>query len=302
MQKHASSFKKAIYPRVFRPLPVSAEETVYYDRAAISLSYAEDFPHLHYHDRYEIGICEEGEGLIVADGRFFSISKGDWMFIPPGVCHYSRSLHPDALCQCRFVYIRSDSVRAELPGEWTDETLSVAVRRIPLVIRVDEFPSAVSLLSEILSLCGEDAPYRDHLITMRLALLLLETSRWFLPFQKVGCVFGEKKREEKNAAQTVAEFLSLHYAQSHMSHELAALCHLSESQLRRQFAVSYGMSPLAFRTSLRCRIAKELLRYSELSVAQISEHVGYGMPSDFYRVFRKEYGISPSAYRKKYRE
>lgn len=264
--------------------------------------YAEDFPLLHYHDRYELGVCEEGEGLIVADGRFFSISKGDWMFIPPSVYHYSRSLHPDGLCRCRFVYIQSEAVREMLPDEWTDVHIREAMGRIPCVIHSNEAPSAIALFSEIFSLCAEDVPYRDHLITMRLALLLLETSRWFLPFQKVGCVFGEKKREEKNAAQTVAEFLSLHYAQSHMSHELAALCHLSESQLRRQFAVSYGMSPLAFRTSLRCRIAKELLRYSELSVAQISEHVGYGMPSDFYRVFRKEYGISPSAYRKKYRE
>ena len=117
IQKHAFSVNLHSYQTVFAPLPVGAEEAVYFDETAVVLRYAEDFPFLHYHDRYEIGICESGEGLVVSEGQFFSVSAGDLMFVAPGTCHYSRSLHEEALCRCRFVYLRADAVRALLPDE-----------------------------------------------------------------------------------------------------------------------------------------------------------------------------------------
>lgn len=48
----------------------------------------------------------------------------------------------------------------------------------------------------------------------------------------------------------------------------------------------------------RFRKAKDLLKNTAQSVASISEAVGYTDSENFIRAFQKEYGISPSAYRK----
>ena len=80
----------------------------------------------------------------------------------------------------------------------------------------------------------------------------------------------------------------------------AARFHLSESQLRRRFVAAYGIPPIAYRNRLRCKIAMELLCRSELGVAQIAQQVGFEDPTDFYRRFRAETGLSPSDFRKKH--
>lgn len=44
--------------------------------------------------------------------------------------------------------------------------------------------------------------------------------------------------------------------------------------------------------------AAELLTFSDMSIAEISNEIGINNPNNFCNIFSKEYGISPSAYRK----
>jgi AraC-like DNA-binding protein len=59
------------------------------------------------------------------------------------------------------------------------------------------------------------------------------------------------------------------------------------------------MPPIAYRNSLRSSIAAELLLRTEFSISEISTKLGFTSSSDFYRAFRKQYGESPSEYRKR---
>ncbi len=297
MQKHAYSFSRQ-YQTLFDPLPVSPEEALYFDRRSIELPYAEDFPKLHYHDRYEIGICENGEGLFLSEGEFFSVSKGDLIFIAPGRYHYSRSLDPNKLCTCRFAYLSSESVKcllASLPfGEDQKETmLKNAVKSVPTVISASEHPQATQLLSEIMDACTSSASDSAALAVLKLTVFLFEIQRWFdhAPF------ISSAMQASDDAVAKISEYLALHYNSFESARELASKCHLSESQLRRRFLAIYGIPPIAYRNFLRCKIAAELLVRTRLSISEIAERIGYTAPSDFYRAFKKNYGMSPSAYR-----
>lgn len=300
MQKRAF-LKKKQYETVFSPLPIEADATLYYDKTSVFLPYAEDFPKLHYHDRYEIGICEAGEGLFLSEGNFTSVSKGDLIFVAPKSRHYSRSLHADALCHCRFVYLRAEEIDEilQIGNEEEKVRFQMSLTRIPTVIRPNEYPTAAALLSEITALCQESVPHRDRLAILRLATFLLESERWFPRIEDLTLEEHPICREPHLEAAKIAEYLSLHYFESQTAKELAAMCHLSESQLRRQFLGSYGIPPIAYRNFLRCNIASELLCRTDLSIAEISEQLGYSSPSDFYRQFQKHHKISPSEYRKK---
>ena len=48
---------------------------------------------------------------------------------------------------------------------------------------------------------------------------------------------------------------------------------------------------------LRCEQASRLLRQTNTPVSEISAYVGYPDNNYFVKVFKKQYGMTPSAYR-----
>ena len=62
------------------------------------------------------------------------------------------------------------------------------------------------------------------------------------------------------------------------------------------------MTPNVYIQKLRLEKAKEYLIDTDLSILMISQLVGYEQQSSLARLFIKHQELSPSAYRKKYRE
>lgn len=79
---------------------------------------------------------------------------------------------------------------------------------------------------------------------------------------------------------------------------LAAELRLSEFHFSRLFRRAVGMPPAQYRLQCRIRRAQELLRTTTLPIIQIALEVGYATPSHFAARFRRETGVSPSAFRR----
>lgn len=60
-----------------------------------------------------------------------------------------------------------------------------------------------------------------------------------------------------------------------------------------------GLSPKALIMNNRINAAKEMLRFSNKSIPYIATECGFGAENTFYRVFKKEVGVTPREYRKK---
>lgn len=73
---------------------------------------------------------------------------------------------------------------------------------------------------------------------------------------------------------------------------------VSRSALFRRFKEHLGRSPKKEATRVRLERAKELLRETTLSVAQIAERVGYAEAKYFIAVFHRAVGTTPLRYRK----
>ena len=71
---------------------------------------------------------------------------------------------------------------------------------------------------------------------------------------------------------------------------------LSRTQLYRKIKALTGMSPSLFISTLRLKLAAELLFETSLSVSEISYKVGFGTPSYFTTSFKRLYGVSPKEY------
>lgn len=87
-------------------------------------------------------------------------------------------------------------------------------------------------------------------------------------------------------------------AQSITNGQLAALCHLSEDYFIRQFRHSIGQSPVQYILERRVTLAAQRLLFSEESIEQIATAVGFANRFYFSRIFTRQTGISPAAYRK----
>ena len=75
---------------------------------------------------------------------------------------------------------------------------------------------------------------------------------------------------------------------------------LNTRTFSRRFRAATGRSPIEYIHELRVEAAKNLLEMTPRSIEEISVDVGYEDPASFRRFFRKEVGVSPAVYRKKF--
>ena len=80
--------------------------------------------------------------------------------------------------------------------------------------------------------------------------------------------------------------------------QLATRLGISDRHLRRIFEAQFGISPLQYLQTRRLLTAKQLLTDTDLPITQVAEQCGFGTIRSFNRVFLKEKGMTPSAFRK----
>lgn len=82
--------------------------------------------------------------------------------------------------------------------------------------------------------------------------------------------------------------------------ELARHLAVSERTLNRRFKQALGEAPLHYLQSLRVDVAKRLLETRGLNVDVVSARVGYSDLSTFRRLFKRETGLSPREYQRRF--
>lgn len=75
---------------------------------------------------------------------------------------------------------------------------------------------------------------------------------------------------------------------------------LPERSFKRRFHQATGMSPLAYVHTLRLEEAKQMLESSALPIEAVANEVGYEDAGFFSRLFRREVGLTPAQYRKRF--
>lgn len=96
---------------------------------------------------------------------------------------------------------------------------------------------------------------------------------------------------------------ALTYMRTHLSEpigrdQVAEAMHLSPSHFSRLFKRELGRTFQEEMAAMRIDRARQLLRESDMTVAQVGQAVGIGEPSHFAKVFKRGVGKSPLAYRR----
>ena len=98
------------------------------------------------------------------------------------------------------------------------------------------------------------------------------------------------------------EYFTEHYNQEINIEEYALSRHVSASWFNKSFKKVVGTTPMKYILSIRIRNAQVLLETTDYNISNIASMVGYENAFYFSRLFKKQKGLSPAAYRKIFRE
>ena len=102
---------------------------------------------------------------------------------------------------------------------------------------------------------------------------------------------------DADAVEHVRELIARDCSRNTPLRILARSVELSPFQLCRAFRAHAGETMTEYRHSLRLRLALDRLRDHRLDLTTLALDLGYASHSHFTAVFRKQFGITPSAFR-----
>lgn len=111
-------------------------------------------------------------------------------------------------------------------------------------------------------------------------------------------------RQQTGSKYSATVRAAIDYIHSNLSfplsvRDIAEEVHMTDSAFTRKFRQEMGVTPTEYITRERMRQAADLLLFTNLDIRHICTQVGMMDANYFARCFKKEYGLSPTVYRKR---
>ena len=229
-------------------------------------------------------IVLSGEGELSYEEQTYQLREGDCVFID---CRkaYSHSTF-DNLWSLQWCHFYAPS----LPAVYE----KYKERGGRPVFHSGDLTPFTSLLTDLYNLASSSDYIRDMRINEKLGTLLtlLMEQSWHPESVTVS-----RKRMELAA---VKEYLDEHYTEKLTLDDLAEKFFINKFYLSKIFKETYGTTVNNYLISKRITRAKQLLRFTDMTVDEVGAAVGMGDANYFSRMFRKVEEISPREYRKQW--
>lgn len=162
------------------------------------------------------------------------------------------------------------------------------------VLHPDDSSPFTAILTDLYSLASSSDYIRDMRINESLsALLTLLMEQSWHPESKM----VSRKRLE---LVEIKNYLDEHYTEKIVLDDLTERYYINKYYLTKIFKETYGSTINGYIIAKRITRAKQLLRFTDMTVDEIGNAVGMGDANYFSRTFRKVEGISPREYRKQW--
>jgi AraC-like DNA-binding protein len=251
----------------------------------------------HFHDSMELGLCYSGSGIAAVNQQVLPFSEGDVLLVWPGQFHMVWTLEGQAAWKFLNFAPAALPQDSALTLPKLPDARAVAASDFAFVIKrnADSTVSALaSALFSELQAAQEGFQFAARNLLSALVIWLRRRLKHVAAGESGNCA-NDSLRRLAPAVNRIATA----FHQQHSIPALARLCFMSESTFRRSFHAAFGHSPLEYLLRLRLNTAAALLAGSSLSAKEIADRTGYPSASDLGRSFRKFFGVSPAAYRRK---
>lgn len=254
----------------------------------------------HTHSFVEIAVVIGGRGVHRSVAGAKRLRVGDVVVLRPGVWHsYEDCLHLHLYNCC----ISTELLRAELgwtrqdpllgyllwTGPQAAERRGILTTHLGGALRAEALDHLAVLAELRLTALGR---YRAEIIG-RLTLFLSCVARAVSPD-------GRYAGPQHPAVAHAMRLLEAEPAYRWTLAELAERSHLAPRYLVRLFKSATGLPPMAYLSRFRAETAAGLLLHTDDPVRLIGERVGWPDQNYFARRFKAHYGLSASAYRRRF--
>ncbi|MBQ3913537.1 MAG: helix-turn-helix transcriptional regulator [Lachnospiraceae bacterium] len=255
---------------------------------------------LHFHNCFEIGLCESDGGFMKFGEEMRAFNAGDITLVGSNVVHTTYS-SPGTASKWTYIFVDLEELLAPyFPlNLFLDHiTLSAITRSYYTILPGSEYPELRTLLNAVVQEMQEKKEnYQYSVRGLFLNFLVHMTSFYRNPAR------SEEKtpapaRDKQLVIAPALDYIHTNYMQDFTIDDLAAACEMSPTHFRRMFQSIMGTNPLDYLNSYRISKASVLLRSTEIPVLEISEDVGFRSVSSFNRHFADITGTSPLKWRK----
>lgn len=257
---------------------------------------------LHFHNYLEIGYCYYGKGRIVSEDKIYDYGNDTFTIIPKNVIHRTWS-NPERIERWEYLFVDMDGFLEYFYRDGHSSMGTLLRERIEEKCRVcsaEEESEIAALIRQILDEMRDRKSFYKESVKGFLQALLVMMARLSGPGEEIS---DEPERGRKeNRLGVVLEYISAHYPENICISDLAELCHVSETHLRRMFQDMMNISPLEYVNLVRIQAACHALRTTRKTIDEIRSEVGFDTASTFNRNFRKLVRMSPLEWRKNKQE
>jgi AraC-like DNA-binding protein len=256
---------------------------------------------LNRHEFFEIIYVYNGRTYIQARDRVLPAKAGDLVVIGSNLYH--RVLHKaDAEVKLVSMNFQPEIIRSGKAVGEEEHYLS------PFLCQDSHFPHVISTSRQ---LSGEvfDLILKIHrelpacALLNRMAIRTYLNMVLFLLLKHYEGYLGSRERVDQERRRKrllpVFELMEQNFGQPIEVQDAARACAMSSSHFMRFFKMAVGQTFCAYLTNFRIARAQHMLSKNEVSIAEISQLVGFCSQSYFGEVFRAQVGMTPRAYRQR---
>ena len=215
------------------------------------------------------------------DDTEIECSRGELLSIPPGTAHLWIAEE-----SCRVLQTVHRPMTLDLYGElYTVFGLANGLLR-KIALPAHELGEAANAIEKELRSPSEISSVLLHAKMLEIFALAVRESR---------CGTVMKNRSEQ-AVQSAINYIENHLNKKITLSQLSSAIHLSDSRFSHVFREYTGKAPIQYINDLRIERAENLLVFSEMTVSEIADFLGFDSVYYFSRLFKKIRGVSPTAF------
>lgn len=252
------------------------EWAYYYDTLKLNVKSEGEYTPLRTVKEYEIELYTEDGGVSVLNGEKYAARKGNVIIAIPGDKRQSK------------LHFKCHSVKFECGGDFE---FAKIIQKIAGVHHIELDCDMVNDFENIRKVSAE--PDNEIMLDANIRSLVAKLYKLFrgnsLPLSQHGLAIDK-------AIRFIDEYADKKISLADIAHS----ANISPSHFHRLFKQAYNISPREYLELKRIEVSKNLLLNNLLTVDEVSEKSGFFSRAYFDTVFKRQTGMTPVQFRKKY--
>ena len=256
----------------------------------------------HWHEEMEIIKVQEGTGSICIDDKWFSVHKGDIVFVNPRKIHsIGRYKNEDMVIDSIIFNLRIlESTNADACSIKYLAPIINGANLVTRVIRTKHADYHVfdQNMTTIMQAYNDAIPGWEMAVKANLFWL-------FYHLYRLDLVYRAERIDESRESESVQpaiDYIRENYAEEISIKTLSSLCGFSDTYFMKLFKKATGVTCVDYINGVRLSQAANHLLVTSSSIIDVALGVGYNNVSYFNRQFKAVYNVTPKEYRRIGRE